>query len=389
MKLLKLHVTGLPLFKEPVDLTFYATQRVSDEDSDRLYPLFSNIYLNCAQAMIGLNASGKTSMLKVILLALSILNNEPINYAETKDILGNSEKVTFDIYFCTKDRKICRLQTIIAAGEKTEEGYRYRIIEETLWEKEFSEVRTRKTLTDFEKIHPARTRGLAEDYLPDDVSIIIARNKQIQEKLLIQSMLSFTNRNVLPATTAVPLEIVTFLDPSVEKLCFVEKEQERQIYLKFFGSDGILLNHADELNQFLSSGTIKGMIAFSMAQDVLKKGGYLIMDEIENHFNKEIVATLLRFFMDAKLNSHGGILIFTTHYPEILDEYERNDAIYILRNQDGITAENLSALLKRNDIKRSDAYQSGILEGTVPSYEAYLRLKKELQRSIRMQEVQA
>ena len=33
MKLLKLHVTGLPLFKEPVDLTFYATQRVSDEDS--------------------------------------------------------------------------------------------------------------------------------------------------------------------------------------------------------------------------------------------------------------------------------------------------------------------------------------------------------------------
>lgn len=52
MKLLKLHVTGLPLFKEPVDLTFYATQRVSDEGSDRLYPLFSNIYLNCAQAMI-------------------------------------------------------------------------------------------------------------------------------------------------------------------------------------------------------------------------------------------------------------------------------------------------------------------------------------------------
>ena len=120
MKLLKLHVTGLPLFKEPVDLTFYATQRVSDEDSDRLYPLFSNIYLNCAQAMIGLNASGKTSMLKVILLALSILNNEPINYAETKDILGNSERLIFDIYFCTKDRKICRLQTIIAAGEKTE-----------------------------------------------------------------------------------------------------------------------------------------------------------------------------------------------------------------------------------------------------------------------------
>ena len=33
-------------------------------------------------------------------------------------------------------------------------------------------------------------------------------------------------------------------------------------------------------------------------------------------------------------------------------------------------------ILKRNDIKKSDAYQSGFLEGTVPTYEAYMKLKK-------------
>lgn len=42
------------------------------------------------------------------------------------------------------------------------------------------------------------------------------------------------------------------------------------------------------------------MITFTLAQEVLKDGGYLIVDEIENHFNKEIVSTLIRFFMDGK-----------------------------------------------------------------------------------------
>ena len=73
-----------------------------------------------------------------------------------------------------------------------------------------------------------------------------------------------------------------------------------------------------------------------------------------------------------------GTLIFSTHYPELLDEYDRNDSIFITRNRNGITVENLTNILKRNDIKKSDAYQSGFLEGTTPTYEAYMQLKKSL-----------
>ena len=144
----------------------------------------------------------------------------------------------------------------------------------------------------------------------------------------------------------------------------------------------IILNNAADLEQYLSSGTIKGIIIFSMVKEVLHLGGYLLVDEIENHFNKEIVTTLVRFFMDSRLNKNGGTLIFTTHYPELLDEYDRNDGICIVRNRNGITAENLSYILKRNDIKKSDAYQSGFLEGTTPAYEAYMCLKKSLAASI-------
>lgn len=116
---------------------------------------------------------------------------------------------------------------------------------------------------------------------------------------------------------------------------------------------------------------------------VLKSGGYLVIDELENHFNKEIAAALIRFFMDAGMNCMGGTLIFTTHYPELLDEFERNDCIYIIRNRDGITVSNLTDILKRNDLKKSDAYQSGFLEGTVPTYEAYMSLKKSIRLALK------
>ena len=91
MKLLRVTAQGLPLFKEN-GFAFYAQQRVAEEDKINLYSLFSNIYLNPSNAFIGINASGKTSVLKVLILALGIINNEPINHINTKDILGNTEK---------------------------------------------------------------------------------------------------------------------------------------------------------------------------------------------------------------------------------------------------------------------------------------------------------
>lgn len=152
----------------------------------------------------------------------------------------------------------------------------------------------------------------------------------------------------MPISEEIPVEVITFLDPTIEKLHFDENDNKILIHLQFRGKEEILLNNPAELNNYLSSGTVKGMIIFTLAQEVLQSGGYIVVDEVENHFNKEIVTTLLRFFMDSKLNRNG------------------------------ITVENLSNILKRNDIKKSDAYQSGFLEGTTPTYEAYMQLKKSI-----------
>lgn len=383
MKILRITAQGLPLFKEDLDICFYTQQRVSEDDKNNLYNLIDNYYLHSACAFIGINASGKTSVLKVINLALNIIKNEPINHVGAKTILGGSEKATIRTYFYDKRRYICCLETVITAKKAKTGEYVYSILSERLWEKPIASVKSKKYLTDFDGIEPVDSRNSNEAYLLDDVSFIIAHNKKVNDAVDVFSLLSYTNVNVLPFTEDIPLEVIAFLDPTIEKLCFEQAEGKTFIHLKFRDEDEIILNNAVDLEQYLSSGTIKGIITFSMVKEVLQSGGYLLVDEIENHFNKEIVTTLMRFFMDSRLNKRGGTLIFTTHYPELLDEYDRNDGICIVRNRNGITVENLSYILKRNDIKKSDAYQSGFLEGTTPAYEAYMRLKKNLAASIK------
>lgn len=382
MKLLRITAQGFGLFKNDLDITLYAQQRIEEDDKEQLFHLFSNVYLNCAEAFIGLNASGKTSVLKIILLALGILNGKMINYMETKDIIGDAERATLNIYFSSCSVELCWLKTVISSDKRKEEDSRYAIIEESLWAKPVSENMTRKSIIDFSKAALISERHQIDAYIPDDMSIIVTHNKTYKEGIKISSLLSFTNVNILPFTEDISPDIAAFFDPTIEQLYFHRNGIKTQVHLKFKGKDELILNSPSDLGIYLSSGTIKGIITFSMAKEVLESGGYLVIDEIENHFNKEIVATLIRFFMDMRLNKHGGTLIFTTHYPEILDEYDRNDSIYITRNKDGITADNLSTILRRNDIKKSEAYESGFLEGTVPVYEAYIKLKKSLSASL-------
>lgn len=176
-----------------------------------------------------------------------------------------------------------------------------------------------------------------------------------------------------------PNELIQYLDPSIEYLAFDLDQDEKklkEIRLKFQGKDEINMSHPKEVEMYLSSGTVKGINVFIHALTVLENGGYLILDELEKHFNKEIATSLLRLFIDQRINKRGAAIIFSTHYPEILDRLSRNDNIYFVRNTDGIRVDNLGRLLKRSDLKKSDVYQSAFIKGTAPQYEAYQAMKR-------------
>ena len=335
--------------------------------------------MNPTSSFIGINASGKTSLLKVLRFVLGMISNEPINHLSTKQILGNTNKTVFNTYFfCEERNEIGRLETVITSKETKTEGIIYQIVSEKLWTKGVEEVSTRKAMLVFNDKQLVLVRDGKNDFLSDDVSIMIAYNKKTGARMSVVDLLVFTNLNILPDFSDIPLEVIFFLDPTIENIQFEKNNEKSIIHLKFREKKEILLNNILEIDHYLSSGTIKGIVTFTIAREILREGGYLVIDEIENHFNKEIVSTLIRFFKDKQLNKKGGVLFFSTHYPELMDEYDRNDSIFITRNSNGITVENLCTILKRNDIKKSEAYESGYLQGTTPSYEAYMKLKKSM-----------
>ena len=382
MKLLRISFEGLPRFGEKLTIDFVAQQRVDDEDKEKLYHVFSKMYINQVISFAGINASGKTTILKAISFALNLLNNESLNHIQSKDILNDlrpEDSIKLTSYFCD-DIYAYKLETII--GKKinsTDNSEKLVILEEKLWSKETARMKIKKNIFDYEGAALQQERNQSEQYLMDDVSIILAVNKKNNGGFFIRDMLDWTDFNMLNVLGNFPDELLNFLDPSIEYLKCKVEDSKTDIRLKFYGKEEIAVNNSRMLANYLSSGTVKGLGVFMSAVFVFVEGGFLIIDEIENHFNREIVATLIRFFMDKKVNKNGACLIFSTHYSELLDEFDRNDEIYIVKNKSGIRAEKLSDLLSRNDIKKSEIYDSGYLGDTVPAYDAYMKLKKVLE----------
>ncbi|WP_312461049.1 AAA family ATPase [Proteiniclasticum sp.] len=204
-------------------------------------------------------------------------------------------------------------------------------------------------------------------------------NKKNDSKIYFKDLIQWTNVNLIRVPGDFPNELIQYLDPSIEYLAFDLDQDEKklkEIRLKFRGKDEINMSHPKEVEMYLSSGTVKGINVFIHALTILENGGYLILDELEKHFNKEIATSLLRLFIDQRINKRGAAIIFSTHYPEILDRLSRNDNIYFVRNTDGIRVDNLGRLLKRSDLKKSDVYQSAFIKGTAPQYEAYQAMKR-------------
>ena len=372
MRILKMSVSGLTLFKDTIDIDFYTEQRVSGDNNEMVTPCFGNVYTNNVISIVGINASGKTTLLKIISFVIDFMNGESINNIGNIDILDDTQKVTITAYFFDQKDGVFKLESKIIRDGNDKLDSRYIINNECLWCKKISRAKSKKDLFEFDDKCIIKERDNNAEFLKDDTSIILSLNKN--KNFYLKDLIQLTNLNFLRLIGDFPQELIAFLDPSIEYFSFDKITGESK--LKYFDREEIIVSNPVIFERYLSSGTIKGINVFINAMVVFEMGGYLIVDELENHFNREIVATLLRFFMNKSVNKNGATLIFSTHYAELLDEFERNDGIYIVRNRNGISAQKLSKILNRNDIKKSEAFKSDFLEGTVPTYDSYMQLKK-------------
>lgn len=397
MKILKIIAKNLPLFEEELEIDFYAEARVNPNSKDELFHLFSNFYLNRTLTFIGKNAAGKTQILRVISFVMTLIQANPINQIQSDTNVLNlnvGECALFEVYFYENHEGVEKLYKLRTSVERilNEDTYReeYIISSENLFTKEINRIKSKKEVFDFSDAKIEDRQGEKYMGLSNDVSMLnlfynVGNKTEKIKKIHYHDQLFFTNHNFLSTIRKdFPNEILEFLDPSIEYLEFKRNDSKSiGATIKFKEKeDTIEIDNIVNLGEVLSSGTIKGFGIFLLALASLERGGYLIIDELENHFNREIVATLIRFFLNSKMNVMGATLIYSSHYAELIDTIDRNDSIYIVRKRKNINIEKLSKTVKRNDSNKSYLFINALLDQVNPSYTAVNNLSKEFRKKI-------
>ena len=387
IKILRIRYENSPLFHDDCfEFSFMAEDRVSDPT--QVFQLRKNLYTQKLIALVGINASGKTSALKLIDLAMEIvLYRANLNHTTYgKEVLSDGTKIIIDFYNNNTCYELCSTIGTRRSSQNIEVQLYFQ--EEILFEKALTSIKSKKDILDFSHVKSIYKRSdlpkEVQRYLRDDDSMVIGIPQNAP--VILKSLMEATNINYLLQKGTTAKEILHVLDANLDELTVTESDDNFTYTVNFKNSSQKLnINDPWKLASLVSSGTIKGQNIISYIEDVLQTGGYLIVDELENHMNKELVRMITNIFKNERINKHGACLIFSTHYAEILDFMDRKDNIYITRrNQTDASIEllNYASEVKRNDVKKSDVILSNYIEGTAPSYESIQALEDYLCRKI-------
>ncbi len=382
LKILRIEYKNLPIYNGGFATDLYASDRVMKAEA--LTNIYNTIYIQNLVSFVGINATGKTTALRLINLAARIvIDNISLNEIDNikYDLIADGTELM--VVFCD-DQFVYQLHSYISRGRnKLGEKIKYAYREEILRVKQLKTVVSKKDLFDFsdERLTRIVRRSDLDNQTksvlkPDDsIVIMVTRDNDVT----VEDVLTENYVNYSPMMGETPQEVLNAFDDNIEYLNTVTSDQGHvQWVLKFRNQNRIFnIDNPLELNRIISAGTIKGHTLIGLAVRVLYTGGYMIVDELENHFNKELVHVILGLFNHKKSNPHGACLIFTTHYIEILDYINRKDNIYLTRKTGGmLSVSKLSNEIDRNDIKKSDIIISNYLKGTAPKYQQIQKLKE-------------
>jgi len=383
MNLLKIVCKNLNGFEEKkLEIDFITEKRVTSREIEDnvVSKLINRIYKFNSIAFIGINASGKTSTMNIISSVLDIyLGNVSLSYKMKISKYFNEYLEIESFYYDRSEKKIFKIWSKIRKNDEEESLF---FEDEALYSKIATSQTSRENIFEFkEKNKIFNRKNIDNEFLKQEDSIFssLMNRRQTTRPTIID--MCDVKMNLLTAMNIKKvMSFIRYLDPSIVKFEYiVEKNDEigkaPRFKIKFNNSDKEIIVEHFELDTYLSSGTIKGISFLSNIYTIFASGGYLLIDEIENHFNKTIVMNIIKMF-NSEINKNSATLIFSTHYSEILDGIDRSDSIYVMSKKQYIDMSKFSAAAgayDRSDKKKSDVILSGLLN-TSPKYAAYRAL---------------
>lgn len=376
MEILRIKFDNIGIFKDGLMLDFTSKDRVPDKT--KVNHITGYIYTQKLIALVGINASGKSTALKLIKFAMDMLLGHKNLDQRTlpTGILKNNTIISIDFFYEDKfyriESKLKEFQNIVDDEVKS-----FCYDEEKIYQKKKSRVKSRNDLFKYSEEDIIHTREEFEKHefsmLKPQDSIVIAISKNASK--YYSDTIKETNINYYSVKGKANIDCINLFDNSIASLDF--NDDNLEICFKD-DKNAYECNNKQLGHDILSSGTIKGGNLIHKANLALKKGGYLLIDEIEIHMHKELVLTIIDFFNDIDINRKGATLIFTTHYAEILDSIERKDNIYILLKDKNHSCKAIrySDQISRNDLKKSEVFLSNYIDGTAPTYESIEKVRK-------------
>lgn len=360
LKFIGLELENHPLFDKKVK--FF----VNDDQN------FDNNETNKIVMLTGKNATGKTILLKSIVGTLSLLlKNKSISDTKLNDVLFGDNAIKINTFF-------------------SDNNFIYK--DELILEKVDNEkwiIASEKIYNNEEIIYDRKNLGeVATSILADDKSIFKILIKTYNYKMQnVIDALTFNDMKNIPLYLSedqnVPTEILEYLDPTIDYL----KIKNVEVNYKLVTFFKLKLKHRNEeftdadfgtIKKYLSSGTVKGILLYENILYALKTGGMIFVDDFENYLDHEVVKTFVDFFINGKINKNNATIIFSTHYPKLLNDFEYKHKVYRTVKEDGNIHLQYFYNNKKpfNGLIENKIFDLASFNKTPQEYAVYLRLKE-------------
>ena len=372
MKLLRVRASNYKNCCDDFTIDLVAKSKKTSEDKEyELQEIADDLYVFNTVAFVGKNASGKTSAIELMECCYSILSEFRL---EDKHYNYDDVKLEMIFYY---EGNIYKYTTVLKSDPNL--GSKANFTEQHIYQKKYYKSKAKEIYASegFEEI-----TGLGE--LPEDTSIVffILKKKATRAvyfncngegadtyHLLFRAMKTYKiPENIL-------VKVIKIFDDKIKSLEMVDEKHYKLIY-----QDHIKELSDSELVYILSSGTTKGVLLYIFVVAALENGFDLLIDEVENHFHKTLVENMISLFKDKTVNKKSATLIFTTHYCEVLDLFNRQDNIWIAKSDNKIYLENMYENYNiRTELLKSRQFYNNVFDTSV-NYEDLMALKKELMR---------
>lgn len=372
MKLLRVRAKGFKNCTDDFGIDMIAKSKKTSEDIEyELNEIDEGLYVFNTVGIVGKNASGKSSTLELLDWCYDILSTSSLS-GKGNHYSGIKLEIIF--YY---EGYIYKYNTDLENSASLKDNALFK--NQVIYRKKYYKSKKKRIFDDDWEEY-----GVPENSIPDGISItfLVLKKSRIREFYYSSSV---ENSDIYNVTFKL-MKLGDIEDCLLEKILKIFDENISNI--KRIDDDNYSIEYKgkkenfskNELYGFLSSGTTKGLNLYILAIMSLKMGFDLIVDEIENHFHKTLVENLVMLYKDKNVNKNNASLIFSTHYCELLDLFNRSDNIWITHSRDKIEIENMyeNYGLRSELIKSKKFYQNTF--DTAVNYDALMDLKKELMK---------